>query len=272
MTIFANLFVGIVSERAAEFRTNSQRGDHKSAWDLNYQSNHNSPSNSNSARSTPAPTWSQYKGSRAAVHNLAEAASPAMTVGGDNDDDSLAPGTSRSRVSSLAEIVQHSLRKHSVSLSPGTSPRLSEAHVARRSFSPRLSFAPSFSPSYSPSTTTRKKASKRASLDRVVKGLDFSMAVGSDANQDTRRDIDNRTDATEDTEANLDVLDARGSNSNFGTTAALSGPKDGGRRGLQRQRTVTRRQNVTFGRLLQNVLTIRRVAGTTSQHGPADQV
>jgi len=38
MTIFANLFVGIVSERAAEFRSSVQRGDNKSVWDLNYTS------------------------------------------------------------------------------------------------------------------------------------------------------------------------------------------------------------------------------------------
>ena len=38
MTIFANLFVGIVSERAAEFRGSARRGDHKALWELNIKS------------------------------------------------------------------------------------------------------------------------------------------------------------------------------------------------------------------------------------------
>lgn len=53
MTIFANLFVGIVSERAAEFRSSVQRGDNKSLWELNYKSkfkNSNGNGASNSAQ------------------------------------------------------------------------------------------------------------------------------------------------------------------------------------------------------------------------------
>ena len=78
MTIFANLFVGIVSERAAEFRSSVQRGDNKSLWELNYKSKFK---------------HSDGHGAR-------------TSVGGSEVN-----GAGRGRVNSLVSIVRMTLRK-----------------------------------------------------------------------------------------------------------------------------------------------------------------